>query len=136
MKTLALALLGAGLVIAQTSPVTDAYGRGVELGNQQNAIAAYCLSHPSCIAAAQEAQARKDQAKADKDRLKADAQARKDQAKADKERLKAEAQARKDQAKADREQQKTEIKLAELRLKLERESAKARTTPGPAAAAR
>ncbi|MGD0499196.1 MAG: hypothetical protein ABSC23_12255 [Bryobacteraceae bacterium] len=129
MKTLAAAILGAGLVMAQTNPVTDAYERGVQLGNQQNAITAYCLSHPSCVAAMQEAQARKEQAEADKRRLKAEAQARREQTEADKRRLKAEARASKEQAKADKERQKAEIKLAELRLKTERESAKARTGP-------
>jgi Skp family chaperone for outer membrane proteins len=135
MKMLAVALLGAGLVIAQTSPVTGAYERGVQLGNQQIATAVDCMNHPSCIAAVQEAQARKDQAEADKRRLKAEAQARKDQAKAEKERLKTEAQARKDQAKADKERQKTEIKLAQLRLQQEREAARARAKSGPVASA-
>jgi hypothetical protein len=86
--------------------MNDAYQRGVELGNQQNAIVVDCLSHPSCVAALQAAQAKKDQAKAEKARLKAEAQARKDAAKAEKER------------------QKTEIKLAKLRLQTERETAK------------
>ena len=117
MKMLAVALLGAGLVIAQTNPVTDAYERGAQLGNQQIATAVDCMSHPSCIAAVQEAQARKDQAEADKRRLKAEAQARKDQAKAEKER------------------QKTEVKLAKLRLKQEREAARARAKSGPVASA-
>ncbi len=106
MKALTVALLGAGLAIAQSNPVTDAYQRGVALGNQQNAIVVDCLNHPSCIAALQAAQARKDEAKAEKARLKAEAQARKDEAKAEKER------------------QKTEIKLAKLRLQTEREAAK------------
>lgn len=106
MKALAVALLGAGLVVAQSDPVTDAYQRGVQLGNQQNAVVVDCLSHPSCLAALQEAHARKDEAKAEKARLKAEAQARKDEAKAEKER------------------QKTEIKLAKLRLQTEREAAK------------
>ena len=73
MKTLAAVLLGAGLVIAQTSPVTGAYERGVQSGNQQNAIVVDCLNHPSCVAAMQEAQARREQAEADKRRLKAEA---------------------------------------------------------------
>ena len=106
MKAIATALLGAGLLLAQSNPVTDAYERGVQLGNQQNAIVVDCLSHPSCIAALQAAQARKDEAKAEKARLKAEAQARRDEAKAEKER------------------QKTEIKLAKLRLQTERETAK------------
>jgi len=106
MKILAFLLLGAGFVIAQSNPVTDAYQRGVALGNQQNAIVVDCLNHPSCIAALQAAQAQKDEAKAEKARLKAEAQARKDEAKAEKER------------------QKTEIKLAKLRLQTERETAK------------
>lgn len=106
MKTLAVALLGAGLVMAQSNPVTDAYLRGLQLGNQQNAIMVDCLNHPSCVAALQAAQARKDEANAEKARVKAEAQARKDAAKAEKER------------------QKTEIKLAKLRLQTERETAK------------
>ena len=65
------------------------------MGNQQNAIVVDCLNHPSCIAALQAAQARKD-----------------------------EAQARKDAAKAEKERQKTEIKLAKLRLQTERETTK------------
>ncbi len=117
MKLVTMALLASGLVVAQSNSVNDAYQRGVELGNQQSAIAAYCLSHPSCIAAAQ------------------DAQARKEQAKADKERLKAEAQARKDEAKAEKERQKTEIKLAPLRVKQEHEAAKARAKAEPITAA-
>src|ERR1017187_8152992 len=112
-----MALLGAGVIIAQSNPVNDAYARGVQLGNQQNAIVVDCLSHPSCIAALQAAQARKDEAKAEKVRLKAEAQARKDAARADKER------------------QKTEIKLAKLRLQAEREAAKARTKSEPVASA-
>lgn len=106
MKAFTLGLLGAALAMAQSSPVTDAYQRGVELGNQQTAIVVDCLNHPSCIAALQAAQARKDEAKAEKASLKAEAQARKDAAKAEKER------------------QKTEIKLAKLRLQTEREKAK------------
>src|ERR1017187_4525333 len=117
MKTLAIALLASGLVVAQSNPATDAYQRGVELGNQQAAVAVECLSHPSCIAALQTAQAQKDEAKAEKVRLKAEAQARKDAAKAEKER------------------QKTEIKLAKLRLKQEREAARARAKSGPVASA-
>jgi hypothetical protein len=101
-----MALLGAGLVVAQDNPVTDAYQRGVALGNQQNVIVVDCLSHPSCVAALQAAQAKKDEAKAEKARLKAEAQASKDAAKAEKER------------------QRTEIKLAKLRLQTEREAAK------------
>ena len=106
MKALALILLGAGFAVAQSNPVTDAYQRGVALGNQQNAIVVDCLNHPGCIAALQAAQARKDEAQAEKARVKAEAQARKDAAKAEKER------------------QKTEIKLAKLRLQTERETAK------------
>jgi hypothetical protein len=105
VKALAVALLGAGLVVAQSDPVTDAYQRGVQLGNQQNAIVVDCLSHPSCLAALQAAQAGKE-------------------AKVEKARLKAEAQARKDAAKAEKERQKTEIKLAKLRLQTEREAEK------------
>ena len=86
--------------------MTDAYERGVQLGNQQNAIVVDCLSHPNCIAALQAAQARKDEAKAEKVRLKTETQARKDAAKAEKDR------------------QKTEIKLAKLRLQTERETVK------------
>ncbi len=108
MKTLAMALFGAGLVVAQSNPVTDAYSRGVQLGNQQAATVVDCLNHPSCVAALQAAQARKDDAAAEKARLKAEAQARKDAAKAEKER------------------HKTEIKLAQLRVKQEHEAAKAR----------
>jgi hypothetical protein len=103
MKALAL-LFGAGLVFAQANQVTDttdAYLRGLQLRID-------CLSHPSCAAALQAEQARKDNATAEKARLKAEAQARKDKAKADKER------------------QKTEVKLAQLRLKQEQEAAKAR----------
>jgi hypothetical protein len=117
LKTLAVALFGAGLVFAQANPVTDAYSRGVQLGNQQNATVVDCLSHPSCVAALQAAQARKDEAAAEKARLKAEAQSRKDEAKAEKER------------------QKTEIKLAQLRLKQEREAAKARAKSEPVASA-
>lgn len=133
MKTLVVALFGTGLALAQTTSVTDAYNRGVQAGNQQNATVVACLSNPSCVAAMQEAQAKKEQAKDEKNRLKAEAQARKDQANAEKERVKADAQARKDQLKADRERQKTEIKLAELRLKQERASAKKRTASAPVA---
>jgi|ERR1017187_2823058 hypothetical protein len=72
MRTLILALLGAGFVIAQTdtNSVIDAYQRGVQFANQQYAILVECLSHPSCAAAMQEAQARREQAKADKERQK------------------------------------------------------------------
>ena len=117
MKMFAMALLAVGLVAAQSNPVTDAYQRGVALGNQQNATVVDCLNHPSCIAALQAAQVRKDEAKAEKVRLKAEAQARKDAAKADKER------------------QKTEVKLAKLRLQTEHEAAKARTKSEPVASA-
>jgi Skp family chaperone for outer membrane proteins len=133
MKVLAVALFGAGVIIAQTDPVVDAYIRGVQSGNQQVANAVACLSNPTCVAAMQGAQARKGQAKAEKERLKAEAQARKDQANTEKERLKADAQARKDQLKADRERQKTEIKLAELRLKQEQTASKGRTASKVAA---
>jgi hypothetical protein len=106
VKALAVALLSAGFAVAQSNPATDAYERGVQLGNQQNATVVDCLSHPDCIAALQAAQGRKDEAEAEKARLKAEAQARKDAAKAEKQR------------------QKTEIKLAKLRLQTERETAK------------
>jgi Tfp pilus assembly protein PilN len=106
MKLATLALLATGMVVAQSSSVNDAYQRGVQLGNQQSAIVVDCLSHPGCIAALQAAQARKDEAKAEKTRLKA------------------EAQSRKDAAKAERERQKTEVKLAKLRQQTEREAAK------------
>jgi hypothetical protein len=117
MKIFVMAFLAAELVVAQGNSVNDAYQRGVALGNQQNAIVVDCLNHPSCIAALQAAQARKDEAKAEKARLKAEAQARKDAARADKER------------------QKTEIKLAKLRLQTEREAAKARVKSEPVASA-
>lgn len=106
MKLFVITLLFAALTFAQNNSVNDAYQRGVQLGNQQNAIVVDCLSHPSCVAALQAAQAQKDQARTEKARLKAEAQARKDAAKAEKER------------------QKTEIKLAKLRLQTEREAAK------------
>jgi Skp family chaperone for outer membrane proteins len=124
VKALAVALLSAGFAVAQSNPATDAYERGVQLGNQQNATVVDCLSHPDCIAALQAAQARKDEAEAEKARLKAEAQGRKDEAEAERARLKAEAQARKDAAKAEKQRQKTEIKLAKLRLQTERETAK------------
>jgi hypothetical protein len=104
--TLLLAFLSVGFLAAQSNSVNDAYQRGVQLGNQRAATIAGCLSNPSCVAALQAAQAQKDQAKAEKARLKAEAQARKDAARAEKER------------------QKTEIKLAKLKLETECEAAK------------
>jgi len=106
VKPLAVAFFGVAIAAAQSNPVNDAYQRGVELGNQQNAILVECLKHPSCVAALQAAQAQKQAAKAEKARFKA------------------EVQARKDAAKAERERQKTELKLAKLQLKTEREAAR------------
>jgi hypothetical protein len=106
MKVAAIALLAVASASAQSTSVTDAYQRGVALGNQQAAIVVECLKNPNCLVALQAAQAQKDQAKAEKARLKAEAQARKEAAKAEKER------------------QKSEIKLAKLRLQTEREAAR------------